>query len=262
MSVDHYLQAAYMGLWGTACNKDLRYRPICVRLKQSATPFRTAPDAVAKEKNLYPGGVEKFWQSFESDLPRVAAALEGGHMTSGDESFLLLHIAALKARSPFFLDYLNDHQRRYGLPLTDATTLPSERILSLLATVPYAQTWRWRVLQPPKGENFITNDRGLCEFSDYDWRTGEKWPGRGVFFPLGPTIGILGFPYREKLHRRLFQSLDFSERFTLNCGYTALLNLRLWEEADRLALARLDDEMLLRSRRRMARDEPDMGDSA
>jgi len=68
-----------------------------------------------------------------------------------------------------------------------------------------------------------------------------------VFFPLGPTIGILGFPYREKLHRRLFRSLDFSERFTLNCGYTALLNLRLWEEADRLALARLDDEMLLRS---------------
>jgi hypothetical protein len=140
MSVDHYLQAAFMGLWGTVCDRRLRYRPICVRMKQSAMPFRTVPDAVCKKKNLYPGWLEKTWPSYEDDLPRVAAALEGGHIADGDESFLLLHIAALKARSPFFLDYLNDHQRRHGLPLTDATTLPSERILSLLATVPYAQT--------------------------------------------------------------------------------------------------------------------------
>jgi hypothetical protein len=247
MSGDHYLQAALMGRWGAPCNEDLRYRPICVRMKRPAKLFPTVPDAVAKENQLYPKWLEKIWHSYEVDLPRVAAALERGQITTDDASFLLLHVAALKPRSTSFLDYLNDYQRRYSLPLADATTLSLERVLSLLATVSYAQMWRWRVLQPPTGKNFIINDCGLCEFSDYDRRTGEDWPGRGVFFPLGPTVGILGFPYREDLHRRLFQPLDFSERFTLNRGYTALLNRHLWDEAGRLVIARPDDEVLLNS---------------
>jgi hypothetical protein len=29
----------------------------------------------------------------------------------------------------------------------------------------------------------------------------------------------------------MLRSLDFSERLTLNRGYTGLLNLRLWEDA-------------------------------
>lgn len=247
MAGDHYLQAALMGRWGSECNKALRYRPICVRMKQSATPFSTVPDAVAKQKRLYPDWLEKIWHSYEVDLPRIAAALERGPITNSDASYLLLHVAALKPRSPSFLDYLNNYQRQRNLPMADTATISLERVLSLIATVSYAQTWRWRVLHAPRSESFIINDRGLCEFSDYNWRTAENWPGHGVFFPLGSTVGVLGFLYRDKLHRRLFKPLDFSERFTLNRGYTALLNRRLWEEADRLVVGRCDDEMLLRS---------------
>ena len=210
-------------------------------------PFITVPDAVAKEKRLYPDWLEKIWHNYEDNLPRIAATLERGSIASSDASCLLLHVAALRPRSPSFLDYLNDHQQQRGFPAINPTTIALERILSLIATASYAQMWRWRVLRPPKSETFIINDRGFCEFSDYNRRTGKNWPGHGVFFPLGPTIGILGFLYRKELYRQLFKPLDFSECFTLNPGYTLLLNRHLWEEADRLIIGRCDDESLLRS---------------
>jgi hypothetical protein len=94
----------------------------------------------------------------------------------------------------------------------------------VLRTLPYAEAWRWRVLLPPQGERFIISDRGLCEFGDLDLRTGKDWPSHGVFFPLGPALGVLGFRHESTLHRRMFRPLDFSERLTLNRGYTALLN--------------------------------------
>jgi hypothetical protein len=115
----------------------------------------------------------------------------------------------------------------------------------VLRTLPYAETWRWRVLLPPLGERFIISDRGLCEFGDLDRRTGKDWPSHGVFFPLGPTVGVLGFRHEPKLHRRMFRPLDFSERLTLNRGYAALLNLRLWEDADRFVVAHPSDRALI-----------------
>jgi hypothetical protein len=251
MAGDHYLQAALMGQWGKPCNKALRYWPICARMKESATAFDepTTPDAVAKQNNLYPTWLEKIWQSYEGGLPRVIADLERGEITSEDAAFLLLHVAALKPRSATFLNDLNEHERQHGLPLTDGATLSVQRVLSMLATVPYAETWRWRVLRPPASEYFIMNDRGLCEFSDVDPRTGLEWPGRGVFFPLGPAIGILGFRYEEELHKNtyVFKSLDFSQRYTLNRGYTALLNLALWKDADRLVIGRCEDKASIES---------------
>lgn len=240
MAGDHYLQAALMGRWGRPRNKALRYWPICARLKESATAFEpTTPDAVAKQNNLYPAWLDKIWQSYERELPRVIADLERGQVTKADASFLLLHVAALKPRSTTFLEDLNEYEQQHGLPLTvDGASLSMQRILSMLATAQYAITWRWRVLRPPAGEYFILNDRGLCEFSDVDPRTGLKWPGRGIFFPLGPTIGVLGFLHEEELHKStyVFRSLDFSQRYTLNRGYTAFLNLRLWKDANRLVI--------------------------
>jgi hypothetical protein len=118
------------------------------------------------------------------------------------------------------------------------TDLPIERLRAVLRTLPYAETWRWRVLLPPRGERFIVSDRGLCEFGDLDLRTGKDWPSHGVFFPLEPTLGVLGFLHEPTLRRRVFRPLDFSERLTLNRRYTALLNLRLWEDAERFVRGR------------------------
>lgn len=78
---------------------------------------------------------------------------------------------------------------------------------------------------PPPGERFIINDRGLCEFADRDPCTGKDWPSHGVSFPLGPTLGLLRVFYTNRKHRRVFRPLEFSERLTLNYGYTTLLNL-------------------------------------
>ena len=236
-----------MGRWGTASTKRLRERHIVARNKKQAKAYDTTPEKIGKDNNLYPGWLEKFWQLYEGDLIRVVADLEDNKLQPGDEGYLLLHASALKPRKVSFLDDLNDYQAANGLQAFTTTDLPIERVKTVLRTLPYAETWRWRVLMPPQGERFIINDRGMCEFSDIDPRTGQKWPGSGVFFPLGPTIGVLGFRYEPTLHRSayVFRPLDFSDRLTLNHGYTALLNLSLWEDAERFVVAHPSDRALI-----------------
>ena len=43
----------------------------------------------------------------------------------------------------------------------------------------------------------------------------------------------------------MLRPLDFSDRLTLNRGYTALLNLRLWEDADPFVVAHPSDRALI-----------------
>lgn len=247
MAGDHYIQAALMGQWGEPVTKAPRERGIFVRMKQPSRTFPTTPENVGKENNLYPAWLEKFWHVYEGDLVRVAGRLAQAPLDEGDELYLLLHVAALRPRKASFLDDLNEYQENNGLPAVTEIDLPLERLKAVLRTLPYAQTWRWRVLSPYPGERFILNDQGCCEFSDWNWRTGEEWPGRGVFFPLGPTIGVLGFLYEPQLHRStyVFKPLDFSDRLALNRGYASFLNLRLWEEAERFVVAHPSDRALI-----------------
>ena len=56
---------------------------------------------------------------------------------------------------------------------------------------------------------------------------------------------MLGFLHEPKLHRGVFRPLDFSERLTLNRGYTALPNLRLWEDAERFVVAHPSDRAMI-----------------
>jgi len=234
-----------MGRWGEPPPKALRERTIAVRMKQPAKTFLTTPEKVGKENSLYPAWLEKFWHVYEGDFIHAAGDLDAGALQQGDETYLLLHVSALKPRKASFLDDLNEHQANNNLPLFTDTDLPIERVRAVLRTLPYAETWRWRVLLPPRGERFIVSDRGLCEFGDRDLHTGKDWPSHGVFFPLGPTLGVLGFLHEPRLHRRRFRPLDFSERLTLNRRYTALLNLRLWEDAERFVVAHPSDRTLI-----------------
>jgi hypothetical protein len=234
-----------MGRWGEPRTKSARERNIVVRMKQPAKTLATTPENVGKENSLYPAWVEKLWCLYEGDFIRAAGDLDAGALQQGDEAYLLLHVSALKPRKASFLDDLNDYQAVNNLPAFTDTNLPIERVKAVLRTLPYAQTWRWRVLLPPQGERFIISDRGLCEFGDLDLRTGKEWPSHGVFFPLGPALAVLGFLHEPKLHRRVFRPLDFSERLTLNRGYTALLNLRLWEDAERFVVAHPSDRALI-----------------
>jgi Protein of unknown function (DUF4238) len=245
MAGDHYIQAALMGRWGEPETTAPRERNIVVRMKKPAKTFETTPEKVGKENGLYPAWLEEVWQLYEGDFIRVAGDLEAGALKEGDEAYLLFHVSALKPRKASFLDDLNEYQSNNNLPAFNETNLPIERVKAVQRTLPYAETWRWRVLLPPQGERFIISDRGLCEFGDRDRRTGNDWPSHGVFFPLGPTVGVLGFLHEPKLHRHVFRPLDFSERLTLNRGYTALLNLRLWEEAERFVVAHPADRALI-----------------
>jgi Protein of unknown function (DUF4238) len=245
MAGDHYIQAALMGRWGEPTTKAARERDIVVRMKHPPKTFETTPEKVGKENGLYPAWLEKVWQLYEGDLIRVAAELESGALQNGDEAYLLFHVSALKPRKASFLDDLNEHQAEHSLPAFSETDLPIERVKAVQRTLPYAEMWRWRVLLPPQEERFIISDRGLCEFGDRDRSTGKDWPSHGAFFPLGPTVGVLGFLHEPKVHRRMFRPLDFSERLTLNRGYTALLNLRLWEEAERFVVTHPTDLTLI-----------------
>jgi hypothetical protein len=148
---DHYIQAALMGRWGEPPARSARERTIAVRMKQPAKAFQTTPENVGKENSLYPAWLEKFWQVYEGDLISVAAALDAGALQPGDETYLLLHVSALKPRKASFLDDLNEFQADNNLPASTQTDLPIERVNSVLRTLPYAQTWRWRMLLPPQG---------------------------------------------------------------------------------------------------------------
>jgi hypothetical protein len=234
MAGDHYLQAALLGRWGRSSVKGMRYWKVQAKIKRSGQVCEMSPDALGKVNGLYPPWLEKVWHTYEGDLLRVAADLERGRLTSGDEQFLLLHAAALKPRGQTFIDDLNAHQAEYDLPPFDENALHIERVKTIIRTLHYVTTWRWRVLHAPQDEPFAINDKGGCEFSDHDW------PGRGVFFPLGPTVGLLGFLYRPERHRRVFQPFDFTDHLTLNKGYASLLNVHAWEDATYFLVGRHD----------------------
>jgi hypothetical protein len=173
MAGDHYIQyiqAALMGRWGEPTTRAPRERNIAARIKQPAKTFETTPENVGKENSLYPAWLEKFWQLYEGDFIRVAGDLDAGAPQQSDEAYLLLHFSALKPRKASFLDDLNEYQADNNLPAFTETDLPIERVKAVLRTLPYAETWRWRVPLPPQGERFVINDRGLCEFGDLDPR--------------------------------------------------------------------------------------------
>jgi hypothetical protein len=149
---DHYIQAAFMGRWGEPPAKAARERTIAVRMKKPPKTFLTTPENVGKENNLYPAWVEKLWNLYEGDLIRVAGDLDAGALQQGDEAYLLLQVSALKPRKASFLDDLNYYQANHNLPPFTKTNLPIERVNAVQRrTLPYAETWRWRVLCLPRG---------------------------------------------------------------------------------------------------------------
>jgi hypothetical protein len=228
------------GPLGRAAGKAPRERSIAVRMKQPQKTFQTTPENVGKEKGLYAPWVEKLWNLYEGDLIRVADDLEAGALQQGDEAYLLLHISALKPRKASFLDDLNDYQTNNGLPLFTETDLPIERVKAVLRTLPYAGDLALARASASQGGEVHHQRPRPVRVRRSRSAHAKDWPSHGVFFPLGPAAGVLGFLHEPTLHRRVFRPLDFSERLMLNRGYTALLNLRLWEDAERFVVAHPD----------------------
>ena len=99
------------------------------------------------------------------------------------------------------------------------------------------------MLLPPQGERFIISECGLCGWTILIFAQGGN--GRvTVSSPARAGARGAGFLHEPKPHR-VFRPLDFSERLTLNRGYTALLNLRLWEDAERFVVAHPSDRALI-----------------
>ena len=113
-----------MGRWGEPPAKAARERTIAVRMKQPPKTFQTTPENVGKENSLYPAWLEKFWHVYEGDFIRAAGDLDAGALQQGDETYLLLHVSALKPRKTSLLDDLNEHQASSNLPLFTETGLP------------------------------------------------------------------------------------------------------------------------------------------
>jgi hypothetical protein len=153
-----------MGRWGEPPARSARERAIAVRMKQPAKTFQTTPENVGKENSLYPAWLEKFWHVYEGEFIRAAGDLDAGALQQGDETYLLLHVSALKPRKASFLDDLNEHQASSNLPLFTETDLPIERVKAVLRTLPYGETWRWRVLLPPQG-NGSSSGTAACASS-------------------------------------------------------------------------------------------------
>ena len=126
------------------------------------------------------------------DFIRAAGDLDVGVLRPGDEAYLLLHVSALKPRKTSFLDDLNEHQAIHDLPAFTETDLPIERVQAVLRTLPYAVTWRWRVLLPPQGERFIISDRGLCEFGDLESAHRQGLAQSRCILPVWADLGLPG----------------------------------------------------------------------
>jgi hypothetical protein len=230
-----------MGQWGTPETRKARHRAVAVRRKQAGSPYLTAPNREGWVEDLYPKWLNDVWEIYEGAFIGILRALRSRSLAPGEEDLLLIHIAALKPRKVTFLDDLNAYQVAHDLPPLTTRDLPYERLAALVRTLPYIETWRWRVIEQAQGERFILNDRGLCEFSETDSRTGFPWPGHGVFIPLGPALGVVGFLHEPGRHRRRFRPRDFTERLSLNRGHAARLNFCLWDDAESFVVAHPDD---------------------
>jgi hypothetical protein len=230
----HFIPAAIIGGFGQPKGSVLRDAVMAVwRWGNPKRVFNKTAEKIGWLPNLYtlvdpqggvsPDVVDTLWTKIEPSMLSSIRALANGAVTPDQEEALCYYIASSACRHPSFKDLVNEHRRKEGQSSASPDELLAYRVDSLQKTVAQVREWRWRVLVSPEdAQRFIGSDLGSAKFS-----TPEA-PGSGIFFPLTPDIGVLGFIYDADRH--LHYRPGFSERLILVPSAVRWLNAAVWRQ--------------------------------
>lgn len=224
----HYLPAALIGGFGTArAGKPLRKAQIVVRELATGEVHPATAEDVASRRALYrllaPGSgldpdiVDKLWTPVERDLPAMVARLEAAALEPDDTEKWIWYAAMAGIRHPTAFHALAlHHQQSRGEPEPAGDQLQVMRVEALLNGQKTMREWRWRVLHSPSdGPRFVLSDRG--------WNIVREpsYEMHGVWLPVGPRVGILGYLEDPRLSTR---RSPFSEHRELTLSWAQWFN--------------------------------------
>jgi Protein of unknown function (DUF4238) len=248
----HYLSAALIGGFGVArAGKPLRKARIVVRELASGKVHPATAENVAYRRALYrllapgpgvdPDIVDKLWIPVERDLPAMVARLQGAEVDEEDPEKWIWYAAMAGVRHPTaFAALAGHHQLTSGHPEPVGDQLQVMRVEALLNGREKMHEWRWRVLHSPTdGPRFVLSDRG--------WNIVRE-PGyemHGVWLPVGPRVGILGYLNDPRLPPR---RSPFSEHRELTLSWAEWFNATAFSDTTitHAVFAHPQDEQRLR----------------
>ncbi|MDA8283379.1 MAG: DUF4238 domain-containing protein [Actinomycetota bacterium] len=248
----HYLPAALIGGFGIArAGKPLRKAQIVVRELASGEVHPATAEDIAYRRALYrleapgpgvdPDIVDKLWTSVEGDLPAMVARLEAASLEADDPEKWIWYAAMSGVRHPTaFAALAARHQQTRGHSEPAGDQLQVMRVEALLNGQAKMHGWRWRILHSPTdGPRFVLSDRG--------WNIVRE-PGyemHGVWLPVGPRVGILGYLDDPRLPPR---RPPFSEHRELALSWAEWLNATAFSDTTitHAVFAHPDDKQRLR----------------
>jgi hypothetical protein len=226
--MQHYLPAALIGGFGIRRDgKELRKAKIVVRELASGLVHEANAEDVAWQPALYrlgntatgvdPDIVDNLWKSIEGELPPLVDRLDCCALVAEDDEKLIWYAATATVRHPrTFNDVVADRAKRMGGTPPTADALQVLRVSTLQNHYRTMLGWRWRVLHGSDDlPRFVLNDRGWSLVGDPRQRVIGFW------LPLGPRVGILGYPDDARLPRK---QPAFSEHQFLALSWAQWLN--------------------------------------
>lgn len=198
MSRDHYLPAAFIGEFGIQ-------RPGGRRREAKVIERTKEPDVVSQPQKAetfgYDTGLydvqqpsvalpadyaERWWSSYEKDLPDAVEALEARDWSPKDWRAILRHIQAAWARHPDFDRDIAEQQAKHDITGLTGDCLEYTRKAALDNTATMLAAARFALLRHDTfAARFVTNDKGYTPLHDRDRAAGA------VLFPMSSSIAVM-----------------------------------------------------------------------
>jgi hypothetical protein len=248
----HYLPAALIGGFGiTPADKPLRKARIIVRELASGEVHPATAEDVAYRRALYrlqapslgvdPDIVDRLWIPVETDIPAMVGRLDAAVLDANDPEKWIWYAAMAGVRHPTaFAAIAGHHQQNRGEPEPVGDQLQVMRVEALLNGQKMMHQWRWRVLHSPTdGPRFTLSDRGWNIVRE------PRYEVHGVWLPVGPWVGILGYLDDARLPAR---REPFSEHRELTLSWAEWFNATAFSDTTitHAVFAHPDDEQRLR----------------
>jgi len=258
----HYLPAVLIGGFGRlpAGTGPLREAEVAVRDRATGavdSRLRKAKTLAARPgmyrltsppAGVDPDIVDTVWNGVENALRGLVGRLTNRCLQPGDDQLLFAYAAEAGVRHPTFEALAAHHHVGHGLAAPRGDDLQYARLVGLGKQIPPMPDWRWRVLHSPHDcRRFMLTDRGWIYVEE------PEEASYGLFFPMGPRVGILGYldephlpPRRPPFAEHLDLCDSMIEWFNAASRDDPYIEALFAHPADRDRLARLPDHRDLR----------------
>lgn len=205
----HYFPASLIGGFGAPDGSGrLRNALVVVRRHDSGLVYPTKAGEVAVTLDTYrlsnpPPGIDEdiidhLWDAIEPNLPGMVSRLDARTLNADDPDRWIDYVATVFVRNQRLL------ARAVGAAnLGRGAPAPTKD--DLLLTIPaairkfraQAAELRWRALHsPPYASRFLITDLGFSSVTD------TVYPLKCFWIPVGPRVGLLGYPDDPRLPPR------------------------------------------------------------